>query len=352
MAAISVRGLTKRFGDVTALSSVDFEVREGEILGLLGPNGAGKTTAVRILVTQARPDSGQAQVAGADVVKNPTEVRRRIGYVPQEITVDRYLTAREQLSLFADLYHIPRQRRPRRIEELLALVGLEAMADKPSRNYSGGMKKKLDLACGLIHEPEVLFLDEPSLGLDVPVRRAIWDHIESLRGRGVTVLLCTNYMDEADRLCDRVAIIDQGKIVAADSPAALRAGLGGGVVTVEPHGGAPAGMRGADGAGPAEGSATAEAPAELLAARLEAILDRLPFVRGTAREGPRLHIYVHTNETALPRVLEVASGAGISLRAVAYSRPGLDEVFLKYTGRAFAEAQAEELVRSSAGQER
>src|SRR5262245_55891088 len=161
------------------------------------------------MVTLLRPDAGAARVAGVDVVSDPTAARRRIGYVPQEITADRYLTAREQLALFTDLYHVPASRRGSLIEEMLHLGGLEAAADKRSRYYSGGMKKRLDLACGLLHEPAVLFLDEPSLGLDVPTRRAIWDHVRSLKARGVTVLLCTNDMDEADRLCDRLAIIDQ-----------------------------------------------------------------------------------------------------------------------------------------------
>jgi ABC-2 type transport system ATP-binding protein len=325
MNAVSARGLVKRFGDVTALGGVDLDVNEGEIFGLLGPNGAGKTTTVRILVTLARADEGTATVAGADVMKDPTEVRRRIGYVPQEITADRYLTPREQLSFFADLYHLPAAARRQRTSELLALVGLESMADKVSRGFSGGMKKKLDLACGLIHEPKVLFLDEPSLGLDVTTRRTIWDYILDLKRRGVTIILCTNYMDEADKLCDRVAVVDGGKIAAVGTPDALRAGLGGDVVTVEAETKNAGGDSGQEGA---------------IHARLESALTGLPFVRGTAHDGTRLHIYVNANETALPKVIETASAAGIPLRSVSYSRPGLEEVFLKYTGHAFAEAQA------------
>lgn len=315
---IRMSGLAKRFGEVTALDGIDVAVEEGEVFGLLGPNGAGKTTTVKILITLVRPDAGSAEVAGFDVLAAPDEVRRRIGYVPQELTADPYLTARENLRYFADLYHIPPGRREARIEELLALVDLQGDADRPIRRFSGGMKKKLDLACGLLHEPPVLLLDEPSLGLDVQVRRDVWDHIAGLKGRGATIFLCTNYMDEAERLCDRVAIIDRGRIAASGRPTDLRAGLGSDVVTVEP----------------AEEGVGGQPPLD----RLETALRGLDFVKGSQRDGGRLRITVTANETAVPRVLEAAARVGVQIQAIAYSRPGLDDVFLAHTGRRFEEA--------------
>ena len=316
-AAVRTRGLVKRYGPVTALDGVDLEVREGETFGLLGPNGAGKTTTVKILITLARPDTGSAEVGGLDVMRNPARVRRLFGYVPQELTADRYLTARENLRWFADLYHISRARREQRVEEVLQLVDLADGADRPVRSFSGGMKKKLDLACGLIHEPRLLFLDEPSLGRDVTVRADLWRHIESLKRRGVTVFLCTNYMDEADRLCDRVAVIDRGRIAVLGTPAELRAALGGDIITLESR------EQGA-----------------LALGQLARELSGLAFVKGTRTDGARLLIYVDANETALPRVLDLASRNGAALQRISYSRPGLDEVFLRYTGHRLDEESA------------
>jgi len=307
--AIRTRGLVKRYGSVTALNGVDLEVREGETFGLLGPNGAGKTTTVKILITLARPDAGAAEVGGLDVMREPARVRRLFGYVPQELTADRYLSARENRRWFADLYHLARGERERRVEEALRLVDLDGAADRPIRTFSGGMKKKLDLACGLIHEPRILFLDEPSLGLDVKVRADLWRHIMVLKKQGVTVFLCTNYMDEADRLCDRVAVIDAGRIAVLGTPEELRTALGGDVITLE----TPQGSAG-----------------DLADFRRE--LGALPFVKETMADGSRLSIFVQANETALPRVLELAARSGTTVQRISYSRPGLDEVFLRYTG--------------------
>ncbi len=311
-AAVAASGLVKRFDQVTALDGLDLEIREGEAFGLLGPNGAGKTTLVRILVTLLRPDAGSALVAGCDALADPGGVRERIGYVPQEISTDRSLTARESLRLFADLHHLSPARRAQRVEALLSLTGLAPAADQVARGYSGGMKKKLDLACGLLHEPKVLFLDEPTLGLDVAARRAIWDYLDGLRAGGTTLVLCTNIMEEADRLCDRLAILDRGRVAALGEPEALRADLGGDIVTVEPLDGAGGG-----------------------ADRLEALLRGLPFVRRTTREGARIHAFVERHETAMPAVIEAAVTAGVPLRAASFSRPGLEEVFLSHTGRSW-----------------
>ena len=344
--SIRTRGLVKKYGDVTALNGVDLEVHEGETFGLLGPNGAGKTTTVKILITLAQPEAGSAQVGGVDILREPARARRLFGYVPQELTADRALTARENLRWFAGMYHLDRSTREHRVRELLDLVDLAEAADRPVRTYSGGMKKKLDLACGLIHDPKILFLDEPSLGLDVKVRADLWRYVLGLKQRGVTVFLCTNYTDEPTTgldvsiaaqildllrdlgrrtgaaillithdlgvvagICDRVAVIDRGRIAVAGTPDELRAALGGDVITLET---------------PPEASGTL--------AGLAQALSTLPFVKETLADGSRLSVYVEANETALPRVLEQASARGTTIQRIAYSRPGLDEVFLKYTG--------------------
>src|SRR3989338_7574801 len=199
-AVIRIENLTKRYGLVTALDDISLEVERGTIFGLLGPNGAGKTTAVKILTTLVRPDAGKVEVAGTDILKDPDRVRSLIGYVPQELTVDPYLTVEEHLRYYADLYHLSAAVREPRIREALGLVGLAGQEDRRARYLSGGTKKKLDLACGLIHRPPLILLDEPSLGLDVHVRRDVWNYVLRLKEQGTTVFLCTNYMDEAERL--------------------------------------------------------------------------------------------------------------------------------------------------------
>ena len=313
---IRASGLRKQYGEVKALDGLDLEVREGTVFGLLGPNGAGKTTTVKILTTLERADQGQASVLSLDVARDPAKVRAAIGYVPQELSADRYLTAREGLDFFARLYHLGAEARKKRVAELLELVDLTAAADRQVRTYSGGMKKKLDLACGLIHEPKVLFLDEPTLGLDVESRRAVWDHVASLRSRGTTVILCTNDMAEADRLCDEIAILDRGKVVIQGTPADLRAGLGGDVVVIEP-----------------------QDPDQVDAA--ERALASLDFVRESWREGHALYIGVARNETALPLLLDALKKFDVAVASVAYRRPDLAEVFVKHAGRRFAEADRE-----------
>jgi len=329
-AVIETKDLRKKFGDVAAVDGVDLRVEKGEILGLLGPNGAGKTTTTKILITLLRPDSGSASVLGIDVTSRPDEVRRRLGYVPQELTADVYLTGTENLRLFAALYGVPPAERDRRIADALALVALEGHEGKLVRTYSGGMRKKLDIACGLLHRPDVVFLDEPSLGLDVASRRAVWDHVLGLKASGVTVFLCTNGMDEAERLCDRIAILDRGKVVATDTPAELKRGLGGDVVTVTPE---PSG----DG--------------EL--SRLDAAVRALPFVKSTKADGNgALLVYVERNETALPRVIDAARAAGVGVGSLSYSQPHLDDVFLKHTGARFDEVERKAAAAAAAKKRR
>jgi ABC-2 type transport system ATP-binding protein len=220
--AIEVDNLSHRFGAVQALRGVTFTVHDGEIFGLLGPNGAGKTTTIRVLLTLLRPSSGQARVAGLDVAAEPDAVRRSVGWVPQERAVDPLLTARENLRFIAGLHHLPPGLARARADELLALVRLDADADRLVRSFSGGMRRRLELAMGLIHRPAVLFLDEPTLGLDIVARQAVWEQIQQVRGAGTTILLTTHYLDEADSLCDRVAIIDNGRINASGTPVALK----------------------------------------------------------------------------------------------------------------------------------
>jgi ABC-2 type transport system ATP-binding protein len=286
----------------------------GEIFGLLGPNGAGKSTTLRILITLLRPTSGTAHVLGFDTVRDAALIRAQIGYVPQERAIDRFLTGREHLDLLANLYHLSKQEATRRISELLRLVNLEAHADRPAKTYSGGMKRKLDIACGLLPNPKIVFLDEPTLGLDVQSRLKIWEHVRDLKGRGVTVVMTTNYLDEADRLCDRIAIIDEGRIKAMGSPSELKTGLGGDIVSIT--------------VGTADMARTGVLAAELRG---------LPVVRDVSPKPTGLDIRVESSEKALPAVLEVANRIGCRLELVDYHRPRLDDVFVAHTGHAIRE---------------
>src|ERR671936_188175 len=234
MDAITVQDLRKRYKDVQALDGVTFDVREGEVFGLLGPNGAGKSTTVRVLTTLTKPDSGRALVAGHDVVRHPNRARRAIGYVPQDSGVDRDATGRENLMLQGRIYGLRGSGLRARVKELLHLVGLTDAAGRVVRGYSGGMKRRLDVALGLVHRPSVLFLDEPTTGLDPEARAAMWDELEGLAERErLTILLTTHYLEEADQLADRLAIVSRGKVVVEGTPDELKRGLRGDAVTVE-----------------------------------------------------------------------------------------------------------------------
>ena len=228
MNAIEVRDIVKKFGDFTAVKGITFDVKAGEIFGLLGPNGAGKSTLIRMMVTLLPPTSGTATINGFDVVKKADDVRRSIGVIPQAMTSDLELTAYENLLIFAKLYGVPRDRRTRLIAELLEAVELTQWADKPVKNLSGGMRRRVEIARGLVHEPRVFFLDEPTTGLDPVSRTAVWGMLQRIKSqRDLTVLVTTHYMDEADKLCDRIAIVDHGTLVALDSPQALKASIPG-----------------------------------------------------------------------------------------------------------------------------
>jgi ABC-2 type transport system ATP-binding protein len=313
--AIAVRGLSKRFGDVVALDGLDLEIARGRCFGLLGPNGAGKTTTVSVLATLLRPDAGSVRILGHDVVSERAAVRREIGIVFQEPSLDRELTAREQLDLHARLYHLPE--RVACVKRALAEAGLEADADRPVRGFSGGMKRRLEVARGLLHRPRVLFLDEPTLGLDVAARAGVWERVRALRTAGdVTVLLTTHSMEEADGLCDEIAIVDRGRVVALGTPEALKRGLGGDVVEL--------GLERGDGV---------EAVLGAVAGVGRVIRDLAPV---TAVPGVRLRVTVAEGSRRLPALLEAARDFGVI--DVALHRPTLEHVFLHHTGHVFEPA--------------
>lgn len=236
MNVVVMEGLTKYYGDLCAVDEFDLEVGN-EIFGLLGPNGAGKSTIVKMLTTLIKPSKGRAFVCGHDVVKDPGGVRKCISYVPQEMAVDIKLTGRENVMLYAGLYHV--KDRVKKVDQALSLMDLSDRADEPVRGYSGGMRRRLELAQALVHEPSVLFLDEPTLGLDVAARKKIWSHISSLKQAGMTVFMTTHYMDEADRYCDRVAIIDRGRIAAIGTPDELKSEVGKKIITARISGPSP-----------------------------------------------------------------------------------------------------------------
>ncbi len=309
-AAIEVINLGKVYDSVDAVKNLSLTVQHGEIFGLLGPNGAGKSTTLRILITTLSPTTGTATILGHDVAKEADTVRRLIGYVPQERAIDRFLTGREHLLLLANLYHLKKDEALTRIDTLLKLVSLEEHADRVAKGYSGGMKRKLDIACGLLPNPKILFLDEPTLGLDVQSRLNIWEHIRQLKKQGITIVMTTNYLDEADQLCDRIAIMDRGEIRATGSPKDLKASLGG------------------DGVWLTLSEATPEALEQLSTA-----LHGLPFVRAIRPRENGLDIRVDGPEKALPSIMETTNKVGCRLDGIEYHRPRLDDVFVAHTGR-------------------
>jgi ABC-2 type transport system ATP-binding protein len=308
--AIVVQELRKRYGEVRALNGVSFSVREGEVFGLLGPNGAGKSTTVRVLVTLTRPDSGTASVAGHDVRKEPTAVRRTIGYVPQDSGVDGFGTGRENLMLQGRIQGMSGRDLRDRTNELLELVGIADAADRVVRGYSGGMRRRLDIALGLVHRPRVLFLDEPTTGLDPEARVEMWDEVTRLaQAESLTILLTTHYLEEADRLANRLAIVSQGTIVVEGTPGELKALLQGDAVHVELANGA------------------VDQAKDVLAgvgARPEQVID-----------GRTVVARVENGGRALPGIISALEGAGIVVESVSVSRPSLDDVYLHYTGRDF-----------------
>jgi len=306
--AVLVDGLVKRYGEVEAVRGIGFEVAPGETFGFLGPNGAGKSTTIKILCTLATPTSGTARVAGYDVVKNRDTVRRNIGLVFQDPTLDSYLTGEQNLRFHADLYGVPRQQLAPRMRQVLEMVGLWDRRQAVVATYSGGMKRRLEIARGLLHAPRVLFLDEPTVGLDPQTRSSIWEYINDLKQReDITIFLTTHYMDEAEN-CDRIAIIDHGKIVAIDTPENLKASVGKDRVQI----------RTAD-----DQTAIAE-----LKERFE--------LEAAIHDG-MVTFNVESGEQFVPRLFE---GLSQQIKAVSVSRPSLDDVFMSYTGKTIRDAEA------------
>jgi ABC-2 type transport system ATP-binding protein len=300
---IQVHELVKMFKTLRAVDGITFNVAEGERFGLLGPNGAGKTTTMRMLTTLLKPDGGSASVAGHDIMARRNEVRASIGMVFQEPALDRQLTGRENLDFHGRMYGMKKSLRVERIGEVLDLVELTDRADNLVQDYSGGMQRRLEIARGLMHAPKVLFLDEPTLGLDTQTRRKIWEYILKLnRSRKTTLVLTTHYMDEADRLCDRIGIVDRGRIVALDTPANLKNLVGADVVSLETDGG----DRGA--------------------------FQRLDFVKECVISESRVSLMVEKGERKIPAVMDFARTQGITIKSVELHKPSLEDVFLRFTG--------------------
>jgi ABC-2 type transport system ATP-binding protein len=307
------RTFKSRKSEVEAVRGVDLSIGAGEIFGFLGPNGAGKTTTLRMLATLLTPTSGDATVAGADLRREPQAVRERIGYVPQGGSTDPAETGRGELVLQCRLYGMNKSDAQARAAEVLAALDLEAAADRTINSYSGGMKRRLDVGLGIVHKPSVLFLDEPTTGLDPQARARMWDEIRLLRAGGTTVFLTTHYLEEADALADRLAIIDQGKIVAEGTADELKRKVAGDVVTIVVSG------------------ATEHV--------LEAVR-RQSFVREATSEDGVVRLYVDRGETAVPLLLRVLDGEGLEASSIALHRPSLDDVFLLQTGRSLRDEAA------------
>ncbi|GAA1255637.1 MULTISPECIES: ATP-binding cassette domain-containing protein [Streptomyces] len=318
--AVQARQLVKTYpGDVAALSGLDITVEPGTVFGLLGPNGAGKSTTVKILTTLARPDSGTATVAGHDVLRHPDRVRRAIGVVAQKSGADPVATGRENLQLQGRLYGLRGADLNRRVTELLDRFRLSDAAGRQVKGYSGGMQRRLDVALGLVHRPEVLFLDEPTTGLDPEARTAMWDEITRLAGdEGLSILLTTHYLEEADRLAERIAVVDRGHVVVEGTPDGLKGELRGDAVHLELR--AP----------------VQDAGRTLL----ESALATLPGVRETQFDGRRVSVRADDGAAAVPALLGALERAGVAVTAATVARPSLDDVYLRYAGRRYSEAQA------------
>jgi ABC-2 type transport system ATP-binding protein len=314
---IHTRGLRRTFrgrrSTVEAVAGVDLDVEAGHTFGFLGPNGAGKTTTLRMLSTLLPPTSGQATVAGHDLLREPGRVRERIGYVSQEGSSFGDVSGRSELVIQGRLYGMGSAEAHRRAQALIESLELTDCADRKTKTYSGGQKRRLDVGIGLMHLPDLLFLDEPTTGLDPQSRARMWDEVRRLRDSGTTVFLTTHYLEEADALCDRIAIIDHGRIVAEGTPEELKRQVAGDLVVVSTGGAVD---------------------------RTRAILERQPFVRELSVEDSAVRLYVDSGETAMPQILRLLDGAGIAMTGLALHRPSLDDVFFRQTGRSLRETAA------------
>ncbi len=318
--AVLIENLQKSYGKVVAVKDVSFQVEPGEIFGLLGPNGAGKTTTLRALCTLTTPDAGKIEVSGISVIDNPRIARQKLGYVAQEVALDKVLTGKELLQLQAALYHIPRAVAKQRIDMVLDLLGLQEYANKKSGTYSGGLRKRLDLAAGLLHAPDVLVLDEPTVGLDIDSRFVVWEFLRQLRTSGTTVLITSHYLEEIDALADRVAIIDRGVVIAAGTPSQLKDKVGGDRITLRIR----------------EFSPIEEAE------KAKHLLQDLPFVQEIIinnAQGNSLNLVVTPQSDALISIQQSLNTVGLPTFGIAQSRPSLDDVYLAATGRTLLDAE-------------
>jgi ABC-2 type transport system ATP-binding protein len=318
--AVRVEHLKKRYGAIEAVKDISFSVQPGEIFGLLGPNGAGKTTTIRCLCTLAKPDSGTLEVEGVSVIEQPKLARRLLGYVAQEVALDKILTGRELLQLQADLYHLSPNQSKERIQLLLEILKLKDYAEQKTGTYSGGLRKRLDLAAGLLHQPAVLVLDEPSVGLDIESRFILWDFLRQLRNAGTTVLITSHYLEEIDALADRLVIIDQGKVLAEGSPAELKDRVGGDRVTLRIR----------------EFANLEEAE------KAKHLLDSLDFVEDViinTAQGNSLNLVVKAQSNPLSTIEQTLISADLPIFSLSQSRPSLDDVYLAATGRTLMDAE-------------
>ena len=319
-AAVFIQNLQKRYGSVEAVKDISFQVEPGEIFGLLGPNGAGKTTTIRCLCTLTKPDGGKVEVSGISVIDQPRAARRRLGYVAQEVALDKVLTGRELLQLQAALYHLPGNLAKKRIEDVIETLGLGEWADKKTGTYSGGLRRRIDLAAGLLHQPDVLVLDEPTVGLDIESRVVVWDLLRKLREAGTTVLITSHYLEEIDVLADRVAIIDKGVVIAEGTPSQLKDKVGGDRITLRIR----------------EFSPLEEAE------RARDMLQALSFVQEViinSAQGNSLNLVVKPQSDALMSIQQSLKDAGLPTFGIAQARPSLDDVYLAATGSTLMDAE-------------
>jgi ABC-2 type transport system ATP-binding protein len=310
MNSIEINSLSKKFGNVQAVDNISLKVNEGEIFGFLGPNGAGKSTTMMILTTLLKPTSGSALVAGYDVVSEAKKVRQNIGYVQQELSVDEYLTGRENLILQARLNHIPKNLVNKRIDEILNLIELTEKQDTAVITYSGGMRKRLDIAGGLLHHPKVLFLDEPTVGLDIQTRRKIWEYLKKIHEEfQMTIFLSTHYMEEADILCDRIGIIDYGKIQVIDSPQTMKNALGNEVITFTINNN------------------------EEKKSNLISKIKEIEYVKDISTNQNGITVFSSKGTEVIPLIFQLSSSFEIKIKSISLTQPSLDDVFISYTGR-------------------
>ncbi len=318
MAAIAVEHITKKYGDFTAVDDVSFSVGEGEIFGLLGPNGAGKSTLIRMMTTLIPITAGKATIAGHDVVQEPDAARRTMGVIPQAMTSDLDLTVEENLNIYAKLYGVPREERERAISELLETVELTKWRGAQTKTLSGGMRRRLEIARGLVHSPKIFFLDEPTTGLDPVSRVAVWEMLGKIKDRrGLTVLITTHYMDEADRLCDRIAIVDHGKLVALDTPMKLKTSVPGSNVIEVQFGSAPP--------------------------TWEQSLHALPMVESVQHEGAGMYRIMSDGSATVTALVEAALTAEVPIKTLSVQSTTLDDVFVHFTGRQLRDEQVKAL---------